>query len=81
MQTLNTLDWIPSPEETEKLRIREQEIKAKLFAHDLAYQYFDPEHCKEGELIHEYVDGKKELWDFSGNRKYCLIKVIYSPLL
>lgn len=76
MEGLNSelLEW--TPEEAARLRIGEEQIKARLFAHNLAYQYFDPEHCKEGELVHEYPGGKKELWDFSGNRPYCLIRVI-----
>ena len=71
---VSTLDW--SEEEINKLNETENRIKARLFDHNLPYQYFDADLCKEGEFIHEFADGKKELWDFTGNTKPFLIKVL-----
>ena len=70
------LEW--SPEELRRLQVGQDEIKARLFAHNLAFQYFDANVCKEGELIHEYASGKKELWDFSGKTTPFIIKVLIS---
>lgn len=71
---MQTLEW--TKEEAEKLKKAQIEIKARLFSNNLAYQTFDATLCKQGELVHEYADGKREIWDFSGVTAPHIVKVL-----
>ena len=71
---MQTLEW--TKEEAEKLKATDERTKARLFANNLAYQTFDATLCKQGELLHEYADGKREIWDFSGVTAPHIVKVL-----